>query len=128
MKYMNIQQMKLFSVRGAIQCNKDDSVEIRSAVIQLISQLIEKNTLVENDIVHILFSQTDDLVSENPATALRTLGFENTPLFCSQEPKITSSMPRVIRILISFYANPTHKVIPVYLGGAAELRKDITRP
>lgn len=119
--------MKLFSVRGAIQCKKDDSFEIRSAVIELVTQLFEKNSLSESEIVHILFSQTDDLVSENPATALRTLGFENTPLFCSQEPKITNSMPRVIRILITFYANSAHKVMPVYLGGAAELRKDITR-
>jgi chorismate mutase len=123
---MEHSQMKLFSVRGAIQCEQDSSTAIKSAVTLLMTKLLKENSLTEDLIVHILFSQTEDLVSENPATALRSMGFHQTPLFCSQEPSVTNSMPRVIRVLITFYAQPNHQVTPMYLGGAAELRKDLT--
>lgn len=119
--------MKLYSVRGAIQCEQDSSVAIHRSVTQLMNKLLEHNTLDEDRIVHILFSQTEDLKSENPATALRSLGFHQTPLFCSLEPPIVNSMPRVIRVLITYYAHPNHKVTPIYLGGAAELRKDLSK-
>ena len=117
--------MKLFSVRGAIQCEEDSSTEIKTAVTQLMTELLNQNSIAEENIVHILFSQTEDLVSENPATALRSMGFNQTPLFCSQEPTVIQSMPRVIRVLVTFYGQPDNKVTPIYLGGAAELRKDL---
>ena len=59
----------------------------------------------------------------NPAAALRTIGYGDIPLFCTQEPEIIDSMSRVIRVLIT--ADSPDKLKPVYLDGAKKLRIDL---
>jgi len=115
--------MSVMAVRGAIQIENNDIQSITDGVIKLTTTIFEKNKLLPKNIISIIFSQTIDLDARNPAAALRTIGFENTPLFCTQEPLIQGSMERVIRVLIS--AESKVSLVPVYLGGARSLRLDL---
>ena len=47
------------------------------------------------------------------------------PLLCAREIPVPGSMPRVIRVLIHYYAPDEHQPVHVYLGGAKALRADL---
>ncbi len=81
--------------------------------------------LRSRQIVSIIFSLTEDLTAANPATGLRREGFAGTALFCTQEPRIEGSMPRVIRVLVTFESPQRHETTAVYLDGAEALRADL---
>lgn len=115
--------MAVKAVRGAIQIKENSEEFIDKGVRQLISELIGKNEIDVNNIISIIFSQTDDLNVKNPAAALRKEGFNETPLFCTKEPDIIGSMERVIRVLITMETDRVPE--PVYLEGAKNLRLDI---
>ena len=114
------------AVRGATSVNKNDHNSMEKAVFALISSIAEKNSIVESNIISIIFSQTTDLNIANPAAALRESGkFTNIPLFCTQEPAYENSTPSIVRVLITFETESSESVQPVYLGKAALLRKDL---
>lgn len=115
------------AIRGAIQLERNSSFAMETAVARLLKELLQRNRLEEEDLVSVLFSQTEDLDADNPARCLRLIGFSDVPLFCTQEPRYPSSLPRVIRVLVtaerdSWESPPT----PVYLEGAEKLRPDLT--
>ena len=114
------------AVRGATQVSDNESESIRSSVIELVETLLEKNHLERSHIISILFSQTRDVTSLNPATALRSVGYAEVPLFCTQEPEYDAGEPRMIRVLLTFSTNGPDEIVPVYLNGAASLRSDLT--
>jgi chorismate mutase len=115
--------MAVKAVRGAIQVSENKAECIKTAVLRLINEITEYNKIDEDEIISIIFSQTVDLTALNPASALRTVGFSEVALFCTQEPVIENSMERVIRVLISIDSDK--KLKPVYLDGAKILRLDI---
>jgi chorismate mutase len=113
------------AVRGAVKIDADTPEAIRSGVACLMYTLLEENRIRERNIVSLLFSQTGDLRSENPAAALRTRGFESVPLFCCREPDIEGMMPRVIRVLVTIRVSRFRSLKPVYVNGAERLRPDL---
>ena len=113
------------AVRGAIQLPEDSEDNMDSAVWLLISSLLDQNEIQEKDIISIHFSQTNDLISANPAHSLRKRGFKETALFCSLEPTYTRALPRIVRTLLYYHTTRSHKPQPLYLGGAAQLRPDL---
>ena len=115
----------LRAVRGAITVPADTSEEIREGTIELLQALLERNDLVHDDLVSILFTVTHDLVSDFPAVAAREIGLANVPLLCSQEIPVVDSMPRCIRVMIHCYAPPDQKIRHVYLRDARQLRLDL---
>ena len=117
--------MKLFSVRGAVQLDKNNAANMENHVTQLLTDLVETNGINETEIVHILFTQTKDLTRENPARALRKSGFQNVPLFCSLEPQYPRSLKRTVRVLVTYYHGTDHQPSPIYLNGAQILRTDL---
>lgn len=117
--------MGITAVRGAICVKEDAIVSIEEAVAKLWKAIITENHLEETDIAFVLFTQTEDLKSRNPAGALRKGGWcKEVPLFCMQEPEITGMMPRVIRLLVVL-KEETRCLVPVYLDGAERLRPDL---
>ena len=67
-------------------------------------------------------------LSEFPAYAARQLGFGDVPLICARELEIEGSMPRVVRMMAHVETDlPRADVTHVYLHGAANLRRDLTR-
>lgn len=118
--------MMTLSIRGAISIdeNRDDLIE--SAVQRLISLLLDKNQIQEEELSLILFSVTKDITALNPAAALRRGGrFSSVPLFCTQEPDCQGAMPFMIRVLVQFISLEKRSLFPVYLEKAAVLRPDL---
>jgi chorismate mutase len=88
-------------------------------------ELMERNSLEPDAMVSCIFTLTDDLNAEFPAVAARKLGLNRVPLLCSREVPVPGSLPRVIRVLIHYYASEDHEPRHVYLGAAQALRADL---
>ena len=69
--------------------------------------------------VSCMFTVTDDLDAEFPAVAARRLGLDSVPLLCAREIPVPGAMPRVIRVLVHYYAPADHEPAHAYLGAAA---------
>ncbi len=114
---------RLYAVRGAVCCENTET-SIGEMVPELYAQIVKRNGIRESDIVSILFTMTNDLTAMNPATALRKAGLaESLPLFASAEPYVEGYLPKVVRVLITYYG--TASPAPVYLNGAEALRPDL---
>lgn len=116
---------RLYALRGAISVSKDDAQEILSATTELMEEIMGRNALVPERVVSCIFTVTDELTAEFPAVAARALGFERVPLLCAREIPVPGSLPRVIRVLIHYYAEEGHEARHVYLGDASALREDL---
>jgi chorismate mutase len=57
--------------------------------------------------------------------AARDLGLNKVPLLCTQEIEVPGALPRVIRVLLHYYAANGHAPQHVYLGEARTLREDL---
>jgi len=118
--------MAFLAIRGATTCDQDSKEDITKATQELVSLMMERNGLNQNQIVSILFTATSDLVSEFPATAARGLGLDDTPLMCAQELSIAGSMPRCIRVMMHVELSKNRSEIHhVFMGEATQLRKDL---
>ena len=118
--------MAVRAVRGAIQVDEDDRDQILDATTELISAVLERNGLTQEDLISVVFTCTPDLTSEFPAYAARQLGFRDVPLMCATEMAVPGSMPRVVRLLAHVETDlPRAEVTHAYLRGAAALRRDL---
>ena len=116
----------LRAVRGATTVDADTPEQITTRVTALLGAILERNGLAEDDIVSILFTATDDIVSMFPATAARTMGLGAVPLICARELAIVGSVPRCIRVMLHVATDrPRSEVHHVYLAGAKGLRDDL---
>jgi len=114
------------AVRGATTVAVDSPAAITERVVSLLGQILERNGLVEEDIISILFTATEDIVSTFPATAARSMGLGAVPLICARELSITGSVPRCIRVLLHITTErPRDGIHHVYLEGAQGLRDDL---
>ena len=77
--------MTFLAIRGATTCKIDSKDEITKATQELVSTILDKNSISQKQIISILFTATPDLVSEFPATAARGLGLDDVPLMCAQQ-------------------------------------------
>jgi chorismate mutase len=116
------------AVRGATQLVSDTRDEMLDRVAEMVTEVMTVNRLDVDDFISVIFTATDDLVSEFPAYAARQLGFGEIPLLCARELEIDGSMPRVVRMLAHVETDlPRADITHVYLHGAAALRTDLTR-
>ncbi len=117
--------MRLFALRGAVSVKLNNAQDILDATTELMQEIMRRNALEPENVVSCVFTATRDLNAEFPAVAARQLGFDKVPLLCAQEIPVPRSMPRVIRVLIHYYADDEHVPAHVYLGEARELRVDL---
>ncbi|CAL9398665.1 chorismate mutase [Streptomyces albus] len=116
------------AVRGAVQLERDDAEHMHERVGELLTAVLERNSLTADDLISIWFTATPDLHCDFPAAAARRLGIVDVPLICAQELDVAGAMPRVVRILAHTETElPRSAVQHVYLGAAAALRKDIAQ-
>ena len=120
--------MAVRAVRGATQLDRDTREHMLDRVAELVTDVMEANGLDVDDFISIIFTATSDLVSEFPAYAARQLGFSDVPLVCARELEIEGSMPRVVRLMAHVETDlPRADITHVYLHGAANLRRDLSR-
>ncbi len=118
-------QQRLFAARGAAQAEANEAGAILSVTEELIRELLDRNDLAPEAMVSCLFTTTDDLDAEFPALAARNLGLASVPLLCAREIGVRGAMPRVVRVMVHFYAPIGHRSAHVYLGEAKKLRADL---
>ena len=117
--------MRLFALRGATTVDANEPAAIFAATEELMRAIMERNAIVPADVVSCIFTMTDDLDAEFPAVAARGLGFQRVPLLCAREVPVPGALRGVIRVLIHYYADETHRATHVYLGEARTLRTDL---
>ncbi len=114
------------AVRGATTVGDDTPGAVTDAVVTLLSDILTRNGLVEDDIISILFTATEDIVSIFPATAARSMGLGAVPLICPRELAVVGSVPRCIRVMLHVTTDrPRGEIHHVYLEGAQGLRDDL---
>jgi chorismate mutase len=113
-------------LRGAITCSENTRTEIEEKTQRLIKELLARNELEHDDLVSVIFTMTDDLTAEFPATAARGIGLGDIPLLCARELGIDDGMPMCIRVMVHCYSDkPRDALHHVYLDGARALRDDL---
>ena len=117
--------MRLRALRGATTVVENDADAILDATEELLRELIERNGLAQDDMVSCLFTCTDDRDAEFPAAAARRLGLGSVPLLCSREIDVPGSLPRVIRVMLHCYDEPTTPAPTVSLRESVVLRRDL---
>ena len=120
--------MKAVAIRGAVTVEKDEAEAIKTATLDMVNQIIEKNDFTREDIIMVFMTMTADLNSYNASSAIRLgMGWDDVPFFTSLEPNIEGGLQRCIRVLIQIQSNKARDEINhVYLGEAAKLRPDLS--
>jgi chorismate mutase len=118
-------RMRLYALRGAVTVDRNTAEDILGATEWLMHEIMQRNALTTDDVVSCLFTLTEDLDAEFPAVAARRLGFDQVPLMCAREVPVPGALPKVIRVLMHYYAAPDHQARHVYLGDARKLRADL---
>ena len=117
--------MRLFALRGANSVAANEADAILEATDLLMRVLMDRNALAADAMVSCIFTLTEDLDAEFPAVAARRLGLDRVPLLCAREVPVPGALPRVIRVLMHYYAPEDHQSQHVYLGAARALRRDL---
>jgi chorismate mutase len=116
------------AVRGATQLDHDVREHMLERVAEMVADVMAANGLEVDDFISVIFTATSDLVSEFPAYAARRLGFGEVPLLCARELEVEGATPRVVRMLAHVETDlPRSDITHVYLHGAVNLRRDLTR-
>lgn len=115
-------------IRGATTVNADEKDEILAATRELLEAILASNSdLKAGDIVSVIFTVTEDLVSAFPAQAARDLGWNLVPMMCAREIPVPGSLSRAIRVLIHWNTDLAQSEIRhVYLREAVKLRPDLS--
>lgn len=114
------------ALRGATTIDVDTPEHISARVGALLTQMLERNGIDHDDLISILFTATEDVVSTFPATAARDHGLGDVPLICARELAIEGGTPRCVRIMAHLTTERArHELHHVYLEGASGLRDDL---
>ena len=114
-------------LRGATTADANTRDAILAATRQLFALMIRLNEVQKEDVASVIFTVTRDLNAEFPALAARQLGWLDVPLLCTHEIDVPGSLPRCIRILISWNTTKTQsEVTHVYVKEAVKLRPDLS--
>jgi prephenate dehydrogenase len=114
---------RLAALRGAIRVERNDRDVIYRGTQRLLTAMMERNALDQDQIVSAFFTMTPDLNADFPAYAARELGWTDVPMLGAQETAVPGALDRVVRVLLHVRsaAPPRH----VYLGEAAGMRPDL---
>ncbi len=114
------------ALRGATTVDVDTPEHIRDRVLDLLDTLMARNDVDHDDLISILFTATEDVVSTFPATAARARGLGDVPLICARELSIEGGTPMCIRVLVHLTTEKARDQLHhVYLEGARGLRDDL---
>jgi chorismate mutase len=117
---------RLVAIRGATTVEADAREAVMERTGELLRELLDRNGVGHDDLVSIIFTATDDVVSEFPAAAARQLGLGDVPLLCARELAVRHGNPRTIRVLLHCYSvRPRSSLRHVYLHRASSLRDDL---
>ena len=102
------------SIRGAIAVVENNEESIMSSSKKLISEILIKNAITENDIEFAIFTVTSDISVAFPAKAFRELEMTSVAALDTLAPDIDGDLSGCIRILVYLNKDLT-EVNHVYL-------------
>ena len=112
-------------IRGAITVEANSENAIKTATVELLTEIMKQNNIVKEDISHAIFTVTTDLNAAFPAKFARlNLGWDKVAMMCYNELDVPNSRRMCLRVLI--VVNCDKNFIPrfVYLKGANNLRSN----
>ncbi|MFC0082689.1 chorismate mutase [Aciditerrimonas ferrireducens] len=114
------------ALRGATTVDEDTPEQITERVQTLLRTLLERNGLTKEDLISILFTATEDVVSMFPAAAARATALGDVPLICARELSVKDATPMCLRVMVHCYTDRSRAELHhVYLEGARHLRDDL---
>ena len=117
---------RLRAIRGATTLDEDTKGQVIQRTSELLRTIFERNELRHDDLVSIVFTATDDVRSEFPAAAARSIGISDVPLLCARELDVQGAIGLCIRVLIHAYSDRKPSALRhVYLEAARPLRTDL---
>lgn len=120
--------MSVRAIRGATQVSANSADSIAEGTQELISEILRSNGISAEEVISILFTASPDLNASFPAAAVRSLGFEGTPLICAVEIDVPGALERTIRVMAHVEIERNKEEINhIYLHGAKALRADIAQ-
>ncbi len=119
--------MQVRGIRGAITLSSNTKEEIKNATVELLTDIIDKNSINKEDIAFAIFTVTSDIDEDFPAKYARlNMGFDKVPMMCYREMEVKNSLPMCLRVLITINTDKTQDEIKhCYLKGAKVLRGDL---
>lgn len=120
--------MTVRALRGATRLTADSAEEMREAVVELLTEMFERNGVRTEDLISIVFTATPDLTCAFPATAARALALGDVPLLCAVEIDVPGAMTRVVRALAHLETQRSRaELVHIYKRGAEALRVDLAQ-
>lgn len=118
----------LRALRGATTLEADTREQVMERTATLVRTLMERNGAAKEDLVSLIFTATDDIRSEFPAAAARSIGISDVPLLCARELEVDGAVRLCVRVLVHLYSDTEPADLRhVYLEGALPLRTDLPR-
>lgn len=119
--------MQTRGIRGATTLQNNTKEEIKTATVELLSNIIKDNNIKLQDIAFVIFTVTNDINADFPAKyARQELHFDSVPMMCYREMEVIGQMPLCLRVLVVVNTDKTQsEIMHCYLKGAKALRKDL---
>ena len=116
---------KITFIRGATTASGNTVEEIENAVVELINELISRNSLIKSNLLSITFTATKDLNACFPASIARKCnGLDSVAFLDCQQMYVSNDVDFCIRIMAQVLLPSNNKINHPYLRGAAILRAD----
>ena len=113
------------AIRGATTSNGNTFEDIENAVVELINELISRNSLEPKKILSITFSVTKDLDACFPASiARKCFGLDSVAFLDCQQMYVPNDVDFCIRLLALVISPTNSSINHPYLRGASNLRTD----
>ncbi|QUH20747.1 chorismate mutase [Alkaliphilus sp. B6464] len=119
--------MNVRGIRGAITVKENTAQQIEDATYEMMNEIINLNSINENDVISIIFTATKDLNQQYPSTIIRShFNWRDTPILNFEEKDVVNSLEKCIRVLIYIHTDKEKKdMVHVYLREAKNLRPDL---
>ena len=116
---------KVSAIRGATTASANTSKEIENSVVELINELILRNSLDPTKILSITFTVTNDLDACFPASiARKRFGLDSVAFLDCQQMYLPNDVDFCIRLMALVIMPTNASINHPYLRGASNLRTD----
>ena len=113
------------AIRGATTSDGNTTKEIRNSVVELINELILRNSLDPKKILSITFTVTKDLDACFPASiARKCFGLDSVAFLDCQQMYVPDDVDFCIRLMALVVFSSEATINHPYLRGASNLRTD----
>jgi chorismate mutase len=118
--------MPVQAIRGATTVDHDNEEQIVERVAEMMATLYRRNALLNDELISVLVTATDDIHAFHPATAVRRFGLVDVPIMGAREVEIVGGLERCIRVMVHVESNRSRAALRhVFLHGARVLRPDL---